>query len=65
MVPDLASRNMLAKQPSCRAGTAAAGIILGTRAPTLLASRTNPVRACSASCVVAVLMTRARNAVAA
>lgn len=58
VAPDLEAGNMLAKSLSFMAGAAAAGIVLGARAPIVLTSRADSVAARLASCAVAVLLAR-------
>ncbi|MGH8855592.1 MAG: phosphate acetyltransferase, partial [Telluria sp.] len=58
VAPDLEAGNMLAKSLSFMAGAAAAGIVLGARAPVILSSRADSVAARLASCAVAVLLAR-------
>jgi phosphate acetyltransferase len=56
LVPDLEAGNILAKQLSFLANADAAGIVLGARAPIILTSRADSVRARMASCAIAVLL---------
>ncbi len=58
VVPDIEAGNMLAKQLSFLGGADAAGIVLGARAPIILASRADSLRTRLASAAVAVLMAR-------
>lgn len=60
LVPDLEAGNMLAKQLTFLANAEAAGIVLGARAPIILTSRADNVRARLASCAVAVLLVHAK-----
>jgi phosphate acetyltransferase len=60
VVPDLEAGNMLAKNLIYLAKADAAGIVLGAKAPIILTSRADSVRARMASCAVAVLYARAR-----
>jgi phosphate acetyltransferase len=62
VVPDLEAGNMLAKNLIFLAKADAAGIVLGARAPIVLTSRADSVRARLASCAVAALYARARRA---
>ena len=62
MVPDLEAGNMLAKSLSFLAGADAAGIVLGARVPVILTSRADSVMTRLASCAVAMLVARARQA---
>jgi len=62
LVPDLEAGNMLAKQLSYLADADAAGIVLGGRVPIVLTSRADSAKARLASCAVAVLFARAREA---
>jgi phosphotransacetylase/acyl dehydratase len=57
LVPDLVSGNILAKQLTFMANADAAGIVLGARAPIVLTSRADSVRARLTSCALAVLLT--------
>ncbi len=57
VVPDLVSGNMVAKQLTFLANADAAGIVLGARAPIVLTSRADSVRARLTSCALAVLLT--------
>ena len=59
LVPDLVSGNILAKQLSFMANADAAGIVLGARAPVVLTSRADSVRARLTSCALAVLLASA------
>ena len=63
VVPDLESGNMLAKQLVFLAGADAAGVVLGARVPIVLTSRADSARTRLASCAIAVLLARARQAV--
>ena len=56
LVPDLEAGNMLAKNLIFLGRADAAGIVLGARAPIILTSRADDVRARMASCAVAVLV---------
>ena len=60
LAPDLEAGNILAKQLTFLANAEAAGIVLGARAPIVLTSRADSVRARIASCAVAALMANAR-----
>jgi len=60
LVPDLEAGNMLAKQLSFLANADSAGLVLGARAPIILTSRADSVRARIASCAVAMLAAHAR-----
>jgi pimeloyl-ACP methyl ester carboxylesterase len=62
VVPDLEAGNMLAKQLSYLAGADGAGIVLGTRVPSVLTSRADSVRTRLASTVVMALVAHARRA---
>lgn len=62
VVPDLEAGNMLAKQLTFLAGADAAGVVLGARVPIVLTSRADSARTRLASCAVAVLVVRARQA---
>jgi phosphate acetyltransferase len=62
LVPDLEAGNILAKNLSFLADADAAGIVLGARAPVILTSRADTVRARMASCAVAALFVHAQNA---
>ena len=64
VVPDLEAGNMLAKNLTFLARADAAGIVLGARAPIILTSRADSVRARMASCAVAVLYADARRRLA-
>ncbi|HSD55052.1 MAG TPA: bifunctional enoyl-CoA hydratase/phosphate acetyltransferase [Burkholderiales bacterium] len=55
LVPDLEAGNMVAKQLQYLAGADSAGIVLGTRVPIVLTSRSDSVRARVASCALAKL----------
>jgi phosphate acetyltransferase len=65
VVPDLEAGNMLAKNLIFLSKADAAGIVLGARTPIVLTSRADSVRARLASCAVAALYARARQAKAA
>lgn len=56
VVPDLMTGNMLAKQMIYFAGAASAGIVLGTRVPIALTSRSDGIRARVVSCALARLL---------
>jgi phosphate acetyltransferase len=56
VVPDLESGNMLAKQLEYLGGAQLAGIVLGTRVPTILTSRADSAETRLTSCAVAVLL---------
>ena len=56
VTPDLESGNMLAKQLILLNGASSAGIILGTRIPVILTSRSDSVQSRIDSCALAVLM---------
>jgi phosphate acetyltransferase len=56
VVPDLEAGNMLAKNLTFLSRADAAGVILGARAPVILTSRADDVRARLASCAVAMLL---------
>ena len=56
LVPDLVSGNILAKQLALMANADGAGIVLGARAPIVLTSRADSVRARLTSCALAVLL---------
>jgi phosphate acetyltransferase len=62
LVPDLEAGNMLAKQLQYLAGADAAGIVCGTRAPIVLTSRSDNVRARLASAAVMKLVAHDRRA---
>jgi phosphotransacetylase len=62
VVPDLESGNMLAKQLIYLSGADSAGIVLGARVPIVLTSRSDGVLARLASCALAVLLERSRQA---
>jgi phosphotransacetylase/acyl dehydratase len=64
VVPDLEAGNMLAKQLTFLAGADAAGVVLGARVPIILTSRADGERTRMASCAVAVLLARSRQAAA-
>jgi phosphotransacetylase len=59
VAPDLESANMLAKQLTFMAGADAAGVVAGARAPIVLTSRADSVRARVASIAIAALYARA------
>jgi phosphotransacetylase len=56
VVPDLMTGNMLAKQMVYLAGAASAGVVLGSRVPIALTSRSDTVRARVVSCALARLL---------
>src|SRR4030095_1958485 len=60
LVPDLESGNMLAKQLSFLANADSAGLVLGSRVPTIWTSRADSIRSRLASCAVALVMAHAR-----
>jgi len=60
LVPDLESGNMLAKQLQYLAGADSAGIVLGTRVPIVLTSRSDSVRTRLASTAILALVANAR-----
>jgi phosphate acetyltransferase len=60
LVPDLEAGNMLYKQLVYLAGADCAGIVLGTRVPIVLTSRSDSVASRVASCALAVLAAGAR-----
>lgn len=62
MVPDLEAGNMLAKNLTFLSDADSAGIVLGARAPIILTSRADTVRARMASCAVAALYASAQAA---
>jgi phosphate acetyltransferase len=62
LAPDLEAGNILAKQFTFMGGADAAGVVIGARAPIILTSRADTVRARLASCAVAVLMGAAHQA---
>jgi phosphate acetyltransferase/phosphate butyryltransferase len=62
VVPDLEAGNMLAKQLTYLAQAQAAGIVLGARVPIVLTSRADGTLARKASCAVALLVARHRQA---
>jgi phosphate butyryltransferase len=62
VVPELEAGNMLAKQLSFLAGADGAGIVLGARVPIILTSRADSQRMRIASCALAVLVARKRDA---
>lgn len=59
LVPDIEAGNMLYKELTWMAGAGAAGLVLGTRVPVLLTSRSDTVQARVDSCALAVLYARA------
>ena len=63
VAPDLEAGNMLAKNLTFMAGADAAGIVLGARVPIILTSRADTLKTRLASCAVAVLYAKARQAV--
>jgi phosphate acetyltransferase len=60
VVPDIESGNMLVKQLIYLSGADAAGIVLGSRVPIVLTSRSDSVLSRLASCALAVLLERSR-----
>ena len=56
LVPDLESGNMLAKQLKYLSNALMAGIVLGTRVPVILTSRSDPMDMRVIACVLAALM---------
>jgi phosphate acetyltransferase len=60
VVPDIESGNMLAKQLQYLAGADSAGIVLGTRVPIVLTSRSDSVRTRLASTAILALVANAR-----
>lgn len=62
VVPDLEAGNMLAKQLEYLAQAQIAGIVLGARVPIVLTSRADKVRSRLASCALALLLARHREA---
>lgn len=62
LVPDIEAGNMLYKELTWLAGAGAAGLVLGTRVPVLLTSRSDSMEARVNSCAVAVLYARALGA---
>ena len=66
VAPDLEAGNMLAKNLTYMAHAEAAGVVMGARAPIVLTSRADSVRARLVSCAVAALfaVARARGALA-
>jgi phosphate acetyltransferase len=60
IVPDLEAGNMLAKQLIYLAGAEGAGIVMGTRVPVVLTSRSDSVRTRLASTAVLALVAHAR-----
>ncbi|CAB3630258.1 phosphate acetyltransferase [Achromobacter marplatensis] len=59
LVPDIEAGNMLYKELTWLAGAGTAGLVLGTRVPVLLTSRSDSMQARVNSCAVAVLYARA------
>ena len=59
LVPDIEAGNMLYKELTWLAGAGTAGLVLGTRVPVLLTSRSDSLQARVNSCAVAVLYARA------
>ncbi len=59
LVPDIEAGNMLYKELTWLAGAGAAGLVLGTRVPVLLTSRSDSMDARINSCAVAALHARA------
>jgi phosphate acetyltransferase len=59
LVPDIEAGNMLYKELTWLAGAGAAGLVLGTRVPVLLTSRSDSMEARVNSCAIAVLHARA------
>ncbi|WP_188589028.1 bifunctional enoyl-CoA hydratase/phosphate acetyltransferase, partial [Achromobacter denitrificans] len=59
LVPDIEAGNMLYKELTWLAGAATAGLVLGTRVPVLLTSRSDSMPARVNSCAVAALYARA------
>ena len=62
LAPDLEAGNMVAKQLSFLANADSAGLVLGARVPVILTSRADSVMTRLASCAVAMLVARARQA---
>ncbi len=60
LAPDLEAGNILAKQLSFLANADSAGLVLGTRVPIVLTSRSDSVRSRIASCAVAKLAVHAQ-----
>jgi phosphotransacetylase/acyl dehydratase len=60
LVPDLEAGNILAKQMTFLSGAQAAGVVVGARAPIILASRADSAATRLASCALAVLAARAQ-----
>jgi phosphotransacetylase len=60
IVPDLEAGNMLAKQLIYLAGAEGAGIVMGTRVPIVLTSRSDSIRTRLASTAVLALVAHAR-----
>ena len=56
LVPDIEAGNMLYKELTWLAGAGTAGLVLGTRVPVLLTSRSDALQARVNSCAVAVLV---------
>ena len=59
LASDLEAGNILAKQLSFLANADSAGLVLGARAPVILTSRADSIRARMASCAVAMLAAHA------
>ncbi|MCD0497598.1 bifunctional enoyl-CoA hydratase/phosphate acetyltransferase [Achromobacter sp. MY14] len=59
LAPDIEAGNMLYKELTWLAGAGTAGLVLGTRVPVLLTSRSDSVQARVNSCAIAVLHARA------
>jgi phosphotransacetylase/acyl dehydratase len=62
LVPDLVAGNILAEQLTFMSNADAAGIVLGAKAPVVLTSRADSVRARLTSCALAVLLASPANA---
>lgn len=62
LAPDIEAGNMLYKELTWLAGAGTAGLVLGTRVPVLLSSRSDSVQARVNSCAIAVLHARAMQA---
>jgi phosphotransacetylase len=60
LAPDLESANMLFKQLTYLAGAEGAGIVLGTRIPIVLTSRSDSIRTRLASVAIMVMVAQAR-----
>jgi phosphate acetyltransferase len=60
LVPDLEAGNILAKQLDYLAGAEAAGLVMGTRVPIVLTSRSDSVRTRLASTAVLALVAHSR-----